>query len=64
MWRGKGPTLTAIVRAGHDKTQMKDVVKQLVGTLPTDGVALVRLTASGQNTERAAYDEDSMLNGR
>ena len=47
MWRGKGPTLTAIVRAGHDKSQMKDVVKQLVGKLPKDGAALVRLTASG-----------------
>ena len=60
MWRGKGPTLTAIVRAGHDKIQMKDAVKQLDGKLPKDVAALVRLTASGQNTERAAFDEDSM----
>ena len=47
MWIGKGPTLTAIVRAGHDNIQMKDAVKQLVGKLPKDGAVLVRLTASG-----------------
>lgn len=60
----KGPTLAAIVRAGHGTIQMKDVAMQLVGKLPKDVAALMRLTASCQNTARAAYDEDSLLKWR
>ena len=50
LWCGYGPTLAAIVRAGHDKIQMKDAALQLVGKPPKDAAALVRLAASGQKT--------------
>ena len=43
---------------------MKDAESLLDGNLPTDVVALVRFTASGQITERAAFDEGSLLTGR
>ena len=60
MLPGEGRSLYAIAKAGHCITQMSAAVKQLVGLLPNEAAALVRLSAaSGQLARRAAFDDSS-----